>query len=65
MAREISVHSEDVAAIEAKLKQSKGLPPEETRFLEFILQKAREGQSKVPQTLSQGPGWLFTWTYRF
>lgn len=63
MARKFSLTQDDIEAIQKKLRKEKDkLPKDEAELLEALLNKAKK-ERKILKTA--GPGWLFTWTYRF
>lgn len=57
----VTLFDDEIAELEKKLQGAK-LPPDEAKVIEFILDKAKAEKARA---VTSGPGWLFTWTYRF
>jgi hypothetical protein len=63
MNRQVNLRDDDVKALESSLTGAyKNAPAEQVKFVEHLLQRARDGRAAVTTT---GPGWLWTWTYNF
>jgi hypothetical protein len=63
MNRQVNLRDDDIKGLESSLAGVyKGAPPEQAKFIEYLLQRARDGRAAVT---TAGPGWLWTWTYNF
>ena len=63
MAREISLTEDEMNDLDKKLQAEKAkMPADEAQMLETLLNKAKAERANVK---AGGPGWMFSWTYRF
>ncbi len=66
MANVIDLTQEEMEALQDKLDNYKdSLSENEAKLLEALLGIAKEEMDKTEAALTGGPGWYFSWTYRF